>query len=239
MSILLLLTGCYDYKVEMSVNKDKSVDFSMNLDIDMTSFAEQFESDENDDENLDIDDELDMETATGFDEETLKRLENRGYTTNSTEEKYKYGVSISRKFDNIDDISSEDEIKVNLDEITEESFKDIFFTAKKELFKTTYSAYFIFDMTTGEDMDLSSYAEEFNVSYKVNLPSKSSKNNATSEDNNTLSWNMEFGKVNEVIYEFSMVNTTHIIILISGVLFAVAIIIVIIFSKKNKSEEVK
>ena len=242
-SVIFLLTGCYNYRVEMSVNKDKSVDFSMNLDIDMTEVMDGFGGDEDSDDE--IDDEFDfngdmnIDSATGFDDETLKRLQDRGYTTKSTEDGYKYSVSITKRFDNIDDISSKEEIKVNLDEISTEGFKDVFFTAKNGLFKTTYSAYFVFDMTTEEDVDMSSYLDKFNVTYKVNLPSKSSKNNATSEDGKSLNWDMEFGKVNEVIYEFSMINMTHIIILISGFVFAIAVMIVIKYSRKNISEEGK
>lgn len=245
LSILLLTTGCYDYKVEMTVNDDKSVDFNMGINMDLSSMADMFG-----DEGFGIDDpseDMDLSEASGIDEESQKALEARGYKVNIEEdnENLKYNVSIAKKFDNIDTISSDEEVKVDMDKIMEDNFKDVFFTSKKGLLKTTYTAYFIFDLSGEETEGMEEYKDYIKASYVLNLPNESKSNNASnlSNDSKTLTWNLELGKKNEVIYEFELPNDNATAIIGGGVagvvllVAACAVLAVKLTKKKNPIEK--
>ena len=234
--ILFLTTGCYDYKTEMTVNKDRSVDFGMSLNIDLSSVKDMYG------DEFGSTDDMDLGETSGFDDEAIKSLEDRGFTVKTTEEEYKYGVSVSKKYANIDDISSLEDVKVDVDKITEEDFKDIFFKKEKGMLKTKYIAYLTFDLTDADTdtEELEAYKDYFNISYVLNLPDEALSSNATSlsNDKKTLTWDLEMGKKNEVIYEFELPNENSVVIMgvaIAGIVIVVAAVAVVIVKSKKKN----
>lgn len=124
---LLLLSGCVKSNTTMTVNKDKSMSLSSNILI----------SDKvNDDKNkLIIKEEKDKLQKKGI---IIENIENsNGYS----------GFSVTKKYDNIDKVSSTESKEVNISDFLSEDFDDsILFQVKKGLLKNIYTANFKFEV---------------------------------------------------------------------------------------------
>lgn len=212
--LIVLMTGCVKYNIGMEVGKDKSVTITIidAIQSDYSSYG-------------DTEDEADTMAEKGF---TKEEYNEEGWV----------GFKLTKKYKNINDISSKDAVKVELSDILDEDKDEIkvYFQKKESLLKTTYIANFTIDMGSG-DSSYSSYASSMDLKYSVKLPVKSDKQNATSvsEDGKTLTWNLTYGKVNEINYEFSMTNKT--VYVAAGAIVAIVIIAIIfvVASKKKKN----
>lgn len=143
-------------------------------------------------------------------DEEIKELEEMGYVVDAKfdEENYIYNVTISQHFDNIDDISTTNELKINLEELfnpENNNIQNVFFTRTVD---NTYKANYVIendmDNTSElpEDLDLS---ELITYNYVVTLPNKAVSNNATtvSNDGKTLTWDLVGGNTSAINFEFS------------------------------------
>lgn len=89
---LTCLTGCVEYKATMDIKNDKSMLFAIDYAIDTSVFGEEEAMDENDKVNL----------------------ENQGFKVQPYEHDSMKGFHITKDVKNIDEFSSTDDIKYNL-----------------------------------------------------------------------------------------------------------------------------
>ncbi len=129
--ILTTMTGCVKYKNTMTINNDKSMVFE-------GSYL--------------ISDKL-LESAdskTFFTEENKKALEERGVTVGEKKENGYTGISVSKKYDNIDKISNDTGKNVTISDYFKEDFDDsVLFKVEKGFLKNKYTANFKYDSNVG------------------------------------------------------------------------------------------
>lgn len=227
--VTLLLSGCVKYEVGMEVKKDKSMDLSLVYAIasDLTENSDTYSSDE-----------------------AKINLEKRGFVVNEYNEDDLTGIKAVKSIDNIDKVSSEKQVIVSLvDMLDENNEEEMFFKVEKGLSKNKYSASFIFDLTEDEEstdeesVSYDGYSNYFKFSYKITLPYKSISNNATnvSEDGKTLTWTAQYGKINDINFEFSMPNKNFNMLLFGGIGAILVIILAVTFLliNKNKKSNIK
>ena len=209
MIMMLFITGCYNYDMEMKINDDKSMDFTLINTIDTSKF-------DNNDSGEVTTGSAALSTANAEFEKYNKNLKPKGYNV----EKYSdpnnssiTGMKITKRFNNIDYISKEGEpTRVNLSKIGEEDYDDSFlFTVKKGLVYNTYTATFVFgneDANSSENAQIKNYESQMNVTYRVSLPvpAFSSNSNVINDDGKTLSWTLKPSEVNIVEYSFKIAD---------------------------------
>ena len=129
--ILTTMTGCVKYKNTMTINNDKSMIFE-------GSYL--------------ISDKL-LETSdstTFFSEENKKALEERGVKVSEKKENNYTGISVSKKYDNIDKISNDTGKDVTISDYFKEDFDDsVLFKVEKGFLKNKYTANFKYDSNVG------------------------------------------------------------------------------------------
>ena len=220
---VVLMSGCVKYNFKMEVGKDKSV-------------------------SIEIIDAIDKDYSSyGSYETEATAAETKGFTKEPYEDEEWIGYKLTKKYENIDEISSEEAITVELMDILKSDKEEpkAYFQKKSGLFKTTYIANFTVntssddedeeeeDSTTTEDEEEDDGAD---ISYTIVLPVKAGANDATtvSEDGKTLTWKLDNGKLNTVKYEFSLINTTMIIVVAAVAVVVVGGVIVIVIKGKKK-----
>ena len=127
---VFMLSGCVKEHFSMTINKDKS----MNLEVEALvsdKFMEQMNSSE--------DSEFSMT-------DDASSLEKQGFTVSPKSENGYSGYVVSKKFNNIDDLSKNTGEEVNLSNITTENFDTSkLFKVEKGFLKNTYTAKFVFE----------------------------------------------------------------------------------------------
>lgn len=138
--------------------------------------------------------------------EDKQKIESKGYKveTNVDKKNYVISVNITGHFANIDDISSDSDVSMNIGEIFTGEGENKFFTKSAN---NTYKANFRWDDESTEDFSMEGIdIEQFlTYTYEVTLPNKSITNNANkvSDDNKTLTWNLTSNSSNNISYEFA------------------------------------
>lgn len=173
--ILTTMTGCVKYNNTMTINNDKSMLFEGTYLISdkvmdmMNSFGE---------------------TATttiteNIDKEELKK---RGITVNDKKENGYTGISISKKYDSIDNISNDTGKEVLISDYIENGFDDsVLFKIEKGFLKNKYTAKFSYDTETqNENNGLTSYVPTNNKQLAMgNNIGTTTPNTGTTNDNTT------------------------------------------------------
>lgn len=194
-AIILLCSGCMKYSIGMNIDSDKNVNFELIYALGKEMWGDMLDQDEI--------------------KETDNEMEKDGYTVKPYTNGKWIGSVYTKNMGNLDDISTTDVINVDLsnifdtDENTEET--KYYFQKIVDGKKTTYVASFSIDATDDEtsedeDFDMSSLTSSMELTYTVTLPVKADSNNATtvSEDGKTLTWNLEYGKVTNINYQFTL-----------------------------------
>jgi hypothetical protein len=218
--ITTFLTGCIKYDIGMEIGKDKSVVITI-----INASKNNLGSD--------------IEKTNSNNADTL---ETKGYIKELYKEDSWSGYKMTKKYKNIDDISTNDTITVELSDLLDKNKEEIkvFFQKKKSFFKTTYKANFTININANEDgstnHEYDNYKDKMELKYTVKLPSASINQNTTNitNDGRTLTWNLEYGKVNKINYEFSMVKVSSYVLIISIIIIILAIVTIIIRKKNNK-----
>lgn len=238
MLIVFMMSGCVKANIDMSINKDKSMKLSVTSAVDQ-SLLQQYGS-----EGL-------------MDEETKNEAENNGFKVDEYSDGSMKGYTLSKKFKNIDDISSDKKVNFDLEKLMSEENAQIF-TVKQGFFKNTYTVTMenntsselesqmdFGDSTTyGQDnsmdfssnIDLSSISSNMDMKFNVTLPYKAIKSNATSTENDgkKLVWDLMNQNLQNIEFQFELYNMNN-VYLTAGIAAAIIIIIVIvIISKKRK-----
>lgn len=210
---LILLTGCSSYDMSMSINRNKSMDLSINI---VSTSSEEI--------NKYIDTLKEKYESNDFKVEEFTRDNN-------------YGIRITKHYDNIDNNSfAERTDKFDLlylyNNDYDKSIETKIFNVDKGFASNRYAANFFVDLTN-IDIDLSNTEVTF-VAY---LPKGNVSNNASSvsEDGNTLTWNItNKGRTDiEFVFELGSYDTIYFIVAIFIAIFLVFSIISAILSKSG------
>ena len=217
--ILFSLTGCVKYNAEMNINEDKSMNFSI-----IYAMANSI---------FEIGEEASNRLLTA---DQKKDLIKQGFSVeNYSDDNYK-GFKISKKINNIDDVSLESDVVYSLSNMFDEPSNVKMFKVIKDKNKNVYTANFKFDAnesdimnndestesennavdgsTTEENIDLSGLDEALQTSldlkYVVKLPYAAISSNATSksEDGRELTWDLSSENVETIRFQFELNNQT-------------------------------
>lgn len=210
---LILLTGCSSYDMSMSINKNKSMDLSINI---VSTSKEEI--------SKYVDSLKEKYEVNDFKVEEFTRDNN-------------YGIRITKHYDNIDNNSfAERTDKFDLlylyNNDYDKSIETKIFNVDKGFASNRYAANFFVDLTN-KDIDLSNTK----VTFVVYLPKGNVSNNASSvsEDGNTLTWNItNKGRTDiEFVFELGSYDTIYFIVAIFIAIFLVFSIISAILSKSG------
>ena len=258
---ILLLSGCVKEDINMTINKDKS----MNLEVQAL-----------------ISDALYGEASSDL-VSRAKELEKRGFTVTQVNESGYRGYKFTKKFNNIDDFSKNNGEEIILGDILEKDFDmSKLFKIEKGFLKDTYTAHFkakisdtnfnininnnnldedaventdntegietnndevpVTEALTNSTNNLDSVNEEnvdneISFKYTVKLPYAADDNNASekSSDKKVLTWIYTGDTGGEIKYTFSFYNLKTIIIIGGSCLLVLIVLIIIIGRKKKKA----
>ncbi len=276
-----LTTGCMEANIKMGINADKSMDFSSSLVLDLDQFKELAESYGASDSNTMTDEEYfdclkendgdeskcnyqdpSTSSSTDFnpedfmDNDTYKEMEDLGFTVTQNTTDSKYELTISKKYNNIDELTKTENFTLNLNDITTKDFDNKFFTIKKGLLEDTYELNMLIETTTTDisgsnstdtetlNIDPSMFSDLIKYNYQLTLPNVSLSNNATSvsQDQKTLTWELKPEGNNEIKVSFAIPNENKDLIIygaagLGGLLVLIIIIIIISKSRKKKKNK--
>ena len=120
----IITTGCVRFKANMEIKKNKSIDFSIIYALDTSLFGEM----------------------GSLKEEDFEEAKKDGYTFKKYKDGSYEGFTISKKINNIDEVSSEEDVIFSLSGIAEENEDNKYmFKVAKGDDKNTYTANFNFD----------------------------------------------------------------------------------------------
>ena len=229
--VLVMMTGCVKYDFDMKITNDKKMTISAIL-----------------------------ASSVGFDNSVKTKFEEAGFKTENYKDDTYTGIKISKTYKNIDNVSSKDEVVVDLTEFSSG-------VEPKEFFKkdgNKYSAKFTFDMsgmyntspnaepttgtTDGEDyfdstdkeLDFEGMEDSMEVKLEVEVP-KLISSNATSTDGNKLTWDLT-KHTGDITFEFEVSGTPSLLsgdnntMMYVGIGIAAVVVVVgaALFLKKGK-----
>jgi hypothetical protein len=234
--VLIIPTGCMKIEAGVTINKDGSMDYAL-----ITALEKEYANND---------------TTNKIDEDTIKDYKKKNINVDNYEDdKYK-GYIYSVHYDNIDQLSSmADDTSCTIN-ITEKEIDNVYcFKKENNLFSTKYTARFNASFADSQVKDAtdqagSEYAEQIlknmDLKFKVKLPVKPGKNNATTQDGNTLTWDfMDSNLKNEKYIEFEFETPNKLVIVLAAIAcvivvsLVIAIIIATINKNKNKPVEEK
>lgn len=257
--IVFLTTGCLKYNVNMEVKSNKKVNleliyaFGMDASDYEEAQKEKEETECGEDEYCSEDDGMSME----IDKDDYKELLKYGYKVEDykekNEDKVYSGVKITKSFDSIDDLS-DDKNKVKFDFTKfldqDEGYKDVPVMFYKDGDK--YVADFMFNFASEEEgtdtesliseEEMQELIDSMDMKYTITLPQEPKSHNATevSKDGKTLTWKLQYGKKNEVNFEFELgTNPMWYFIIIGGIVVAVLLIGGVVVSMTNSKKYAK
>lgn len=210
--LFIFVTGCSNLEMSMKINNNRSMFYTVYV----------------------LNENYNNEIARNI-SVYKQKLENNGYFVSEYNKNNKYGMIISKEYDNIDYVSrakKEDEFNLlymyNNDYNSE--IENKMFYMDKKFISNYYVANFYVDLSNlGIDLNDSS------VIYTVELPYRVKNSNADiiSNDRKTLTWNISSLGKTEIDYEFELKNY-DLIYYIIGVLIAIYLIFSIFFNLFRK-----
>ena len=214
--LLIFVTGCVEFNAEMEIKKDKS----------MTLTITEM-----------VDSEYKNSDVPYFNESDIKKYKNYGFDTYNNTVDDMTGHVLTKKFSNIDTVSSTDQ--VNSKDATKALIgeSDYIFTVKKGIFQNKYYATFnVKDFTDKLDID-SSKLNGASLDFKLRLPYKAITSNATTTSSNgkVLDWNLSNLETDQIYFEFKLYNLTTIYVVIG----AVVLVGLLIFSEYRDKQIAK
>jgi len=211
---VIFLTGCSSYDMSMEISKNKEMDFVITI---LSGY-----------ENSELADSVSI---------YKEKLEQYGFSVSEYNEDNKYGMIISKKYDNIDKISNgkrseEFDLLYFYNNDYSSNVESKMFNVDKGFDTNRYAANFYVDLSS-LDIDLSNAV----VTFKVSVPNGTINNNANrSDDNgNNLTWNISSLGKTEIDFVFELKSYDYIYygIAIIVVFFLVFSIFGTLFSKSG------
>lgn len=250
--LLFNLTGCIKYNTEISINEDKSMDFTMIMAVDKSLMTGD---DASISENLD----------------DLKKIEDQGFKVTDYSDDKMEGYRLYRRTKNIDNISTKEDCVYNIGSLMDGIEDSYMFKVKKGLLKNTYYAKLSMDEESygeeetkpeennfNDDMNLDDFGEQvpgnnfdsdlsgmedylqssMDISFVVKLPNAAISSNAnnTKDDGKELEWTLSFNEADNkyIEFEFEVYNQKVLYILyIFGAGFVLSLILFIFSEIKN------
>ena len=194
---LTTVCGCVKYEYTMTLGSDKKF-------------------------NITIIDAIQKEYSSSLEDsfnEVKSNYEKKGYQVEEYVDEQYQGIRVSTTFSSIDDLSSNEEMTIELTKLFDQDKDKIkLFTKKKKQNITTYSADFTYNFSLSQedkdlmkkyDIDENAYSSsDLEFYYSIVLPKniKVVKNNATEfdEKNNKLSWALKYGEVTNINFSFTL-----------------------------------
>lgn len=190
--VITTMTGCVKYNNTMTINNDKSMVFEGSYMV-SDQLLEAMDSNS-----------TDGQSSTLLDDEVKSKLEKRGITASDKKENGYTGITINKKYANIDEISNETGKEVVISDYLQEDFDEsIFFKVEKGFLKNKYTATFKYDSNVqDENTDLTSDVTNETgttrtatsttpeISGSIKIPDISSEDDSTTtitDDNNDYS----------------------------------------------------
>ena len=215
--MIVIVSGCVKVETNMKISKNKKMDFEIIMALDKSMLEE---------ENI-YRDEL-------LDDKQKEELINKGFEIKPYTEGNKIGNIITKKFDNIDYLSSDSDVEFDLENVIEDDLSTAYiFKIEKKFLANKYYAKYDFDL--------------IDINFKVTLPYKALDSNATSIDNDgkLLIWDLQ--KTHEPIeftfelYNIQNVLAVFLVILIFVLIFIYCILAIIkkISERKGKNNDKK
>ncbi len=250
--MVFLTTGCVREKIDLTIHKNKSMNFNMDIGISKT-FLESY--------NKENAEDLDF-----FSDEEIEEMNKEGINATKYDDGKYTGVKASAYFRNIDTLSTTKDITGDLASILSDSQlsddQEVYlFTVKKGLLKNTYTAKLDFSLAdeaikssdsllqdkdvTSKNKNTTDYSSmivsEMDLGFTVNLPYKAKKNNATTVENGgkKLSWDLLQFK-DPIVFTFELYNMTTIYLLGGGFIVTfIMIVLSIILILRNQGKRNK
>lgn len=122
LTVTLLLSGCVKCNFKMDIKKDKSMDYNITYALDTSVFGDK----------------------KAFSEEELNHFKELGYKVSEYSDGNMKGYTLTFSVDNIDDLSSTEDIEFNLSSVKSNKSNKMF-KIKKGFLKNKYTAKFSFD----------------------------------------------------------------------------------------------
>ena len=237
--LMVNLTGCVKYNVDMEIRDNKSMTLQIVYGMEVSDDIFEFNPDDSEDFIIDND-----ESDEGVSVDDYAYLKDKGFSVEKfVEEKDDTtisGVKITKTYTNIDEITDSKNFTLDFNKMFDEENKnavnDVKFFSKKG---NKYVANFVFDFSdaTAESSALEMMDSMLELQYKVKLPNKNVRNNATSvsDDGSELVWDLKYGTKNEVNFEFSFNDDINWIpVIIIGIGIFAAAVLAILFIKRRK-----
>lgn len=242
-SIVVLATGCVKMDVTMDIKKDKSMDLKIT-----EAISNSLMQTKGNDSILSA--------------KNKAKMEKEGYKVEKYSENGMTGVTVTKEYKNIDDLSDTKDVKGDLS-LKKSGSK--LFTIKKGLFKNTYIAKLkssdsnsvnsqmnssttinddnedssINITNNGSSIDYTKFMSSMDMKFKITLPYKPISNNATevSKDGKTLTWDLLKHK-GSIEFKFSLYNMTCIYICVGvGIILVAAVVVTIVLLNKKKKTQ--
>lgn len=236
--VMLLFSGCMKARTDITVNSNGSIDYTYTVAM-STKVQESMKGYGNSSD----DDSTGTSSNATLTEEQKEEAKKHGFDIQDYDKDGFKGYTVTKHFNSIDEVSTEDDITSTTALSQEDNIK--MFTVKKGFLKNKYIAKVTFDSEkesneSTKQYDKEQYKEYFeglDISYNITLPSNAISSNATSVDGKTLSWDLTKFDKEKIEFEFEVLNTNNLIMLIGGICAVVAIVIgvVVLVIKKKKA----
>lgn len=236
----LILSGCYKFNGDMTINSDKSGELVFIIAIDNEMLGSLGSSDDDD-----------SSSSSGYNVEDYKQLEENGWEVEEFSEKNDdhdwKGVKLTKKFDNIDDYIADSEDDLNLFGNGSGDADTIDFEYLFTKSGDTYKAKYVFSLESDSDEEMdSSEAQQIesmlDLKFEVNLPNKPESSNATDTSNGgkTLTWDLKYTEPTTIEFEFNIDSNSIMLPVIIGlvsliVIGVIVLVVVIVKSKKSNN----
>lgn len=219
--LLFIVTGCIKFDANMSINMDKSMDYSITLAFDKSLVK--------------TDDEI-------LTKEQLNMMEQNGFKISNYSIENMDGFVLTKKIQNIDQVSSENIVLYDLSGMfSGKRESEYLFKIEKGLLRNYYKAQIKIDPNdSGININDENYNSNIkpNLTFKVKLPYGFIKNNANKVNDKELIWNLSIDNKDNIEFEFYMYNIDTFIIIFVIILTIILIILVIFKKQSNKKKQI-
>lgn len=209
LSLVLLVSGCSNVNTTMKINKDKSMNLSYIISLDKNYLGNKTFNDL-------------------FSSKNINNLENNGYSVTDYEDDNNFGYKISTNVKDIDNISSSEDLKINLLSLLYSNVQDELYIFKRTdgVLKNQYEANFSVDLSEAlqENPNILTNmvtTPVLSYSFSLELPSEVITSNATniSADKKTLTWQFDniYNNHSNITFTFEAYNKPMLYMLYVGI----------------------
>lgn len=209
LSLVLLVSGCSNVNTTMKINKDKSMNLSYIISLDKNYLGNKTFNDL-------------------FSSKSINNLENNGYNVTDYEDDNNFGYKISTNVKDIDNISSSEDLKINLLSLLYSNVQDELYIFKRTdgVLKNQYEANFSVDLSEAlqENPNILTNmvtTPVLSYSFSLELPSEVITSNATniSADKKTLTWQFDniYNNHSNITFTFEAYNKPMLYMLYVGI----------------------